>query len=321
MSALTFQALVRRVDLFTLKLFLAAIEEGQINRAALREHVVPSAATRRIQELEEIAGIKLLERSAKGVVPSPAGLVFARYSRIVLGAMDDLRREISKFTEGIGGHISIAAPRLLIVHFLAEELGAFTRRFPLVEVELREDINSQAIRALRAGQVDLAVFTHTAAADQPDLETFECHRDGTVAVVAIDHPLASLACVSLEQLLDHDIVGIGPTTTVMTHLHDAARQIGREPRVRYSVSTVEAARSLVGAGLGISLQPASMPITDQRERVTTVPVEGRWAERSYCVGRSRSRALPPAAQALIAQLTAAKQPGDGLPPSGDAPAP
>src|SRR5262245_39450924 len=119
MATLTIQSLIRRVDLFTLKLFLTAIEEGQIGRAAAREHVVPSAATKRIQDLEELVGVKLFDRNARGVVPSQAGLAFARHVRIVLATLDDMRRELAALTEGVRGHISIAAPGLLIVQFLA----------------------------------------------------------------------------------------------------------------------------------------------------------------------------------------------------------
>ena len=94
---LTVQALVRRVDLFTLNLFLAAIEEGQICRAAAREHIAPSAATRRIQELEEIVGVRLVDRTAKGVVPSQAGLALSRHIRVLLGTLDDIRRDLTAF--------------------------------------------------------------------------------------------------------------------------------------------------------------------------------------------------------------------------------
>lgn len=94
---LTVQALVRRVDFFTLNLFLTAIEEGQICRAAAREHIAPSAATRRIQDLEEIVGVRLFDRSAKGVVPNPAGQALARHIRVLMLALDEMRRDLNNF--------------------------------------------------------------------------------------------------------------------------------------------------------------------------------------------------------------------------------
>jgi DNA-binding transcriptional LysR family regulator len=301
-GGLTVQALIRRVDLFTLKLFLSAIEEGQIGRAAAREHIAPSAATKRIQDLEELAGLKLFDRNAKGVMPSHAGLVFARHIRAVLAQLDDMRREISAFTDGLRGHVSIAAPRLLLVQFLAVQIAAFTRRFPLVDVEVREAYNRNVVQALAAGEVDLAVFAHSAEGDEQNIESYEYATDRLVAVVPIGHALASATSVALDRLLDEDLVGLEPATTVMENLRRAARQIAREPRVKYSVNTVEAARSLVGAGLGIALQPASLLFLDERDRVVIVDVEGEWADRSHRVGKLCGKILSPSAEALMEQL-------------------
>jgi DNA-binding transcriptional LysR family regulator len=82
----------------------------------------------------------------------------------------------------------------------------------------------------------------------------------------------------------------------MENLRHAARRIGREPRVKFSVNTVEAARSLISAGLGIALQPASLLVLDERDRVTLVNVDGAWAERSHRVGKLRDKTLSPSAE-------------------------
>jgi DNA-binding transcriptional LysR family regulator len=220
----------------------------------------------------------------------------------VLAQLDDMRREISAFTDGMRGHVRIAAPRLLLVQFLAGQIAEFTRRFPLVDVEVREDYNRNVVRALTSGEVDLAVFAHSAEGGEEGIESYEYGTDRLVAVVPVGHALASATSISLERLLDEDLVGLEPATTVMENLRRAARRIGREPRVRYSVHTVEAARSLVSAGLGIALQPASLLFIDERDRVATVNVEGAWAERSHRVGKLRGKTLPPTAEALMEQL-------------------
>lgn len=303
MKSLTVQALVRQVDLFSLKLFLSVIDEGQIGRAAAREHIAPSAATKRIQDLESLAGLKLFDRSARGIVLTDAGRVFERHIRTVLATLDELRGELAAFAEGTCGHVSIASLRMLIVQFLAKEIAEFTQRFPLVEVELREDTNPSVIRALLSGEVDLALYSHSAESDYDEgLESHEWRTDRLIAVVPVGHSLARMSSLSLELLLDQDLIGIGDTTTVMTNLRYAARQIGREPRVRYSVSTVEAARSLVSAGFGVALQPASMLFLDERERVALIDIEGEWAARSYRIGKLKGKALSPAAAALLEQL-------------------
>jgi DNA-binding transcriptional LysR family regulator len=302
MNGLSIHALVRKVDLFTLKLFLTAIEEGQIGRAAAREHIAPSAATKRIQDLEDLAGMKLFDRNPKGVVPSAAGEVFARHIRMVLANLDEMRREIGEFTEGIRGHVGISAPRLLIMQFLGKEIGDFTRRFPFVNVELQEDSNSNAVRAVAAGDVDLAVFVANNDLPCDTIDSVECRTDRLVAVMPLGHPLCERSSISFEELLELDLVGAAPNSTIMSDLRRAAKKIGREVQPKYSVNSVEAARSLVRAGLGVTVQPECMLSLEDCDQLATVALDGDWARRSHCIGTLRGRVLTTAAKALIEQL-------------------
>lgn len=300
------QSFVRRIDPLTLNLFLSAIETGQICIAAERENIVPSAATRRIQELEELAGVRLLDRSAKGVVPSPAGQVVSRYARAVIDALIGMRQEMATFTDAKAGCLSMAATRLLLIYFVAAEVGEFTRRFPLVDVQLREESYAGTLRALIAGEVDLAVYdTRTPDTDIDGIESVECRRERLVVLMPADHKLARTPVVSLAALLDQDLIGTRPGSCLMANLRQAAHQIGRELRLKRSVDTIEAARSLVCAGLGLALQPESGVLAPhERERVIAVPLEGDWATLSYRVGWRAHQALTPVALSLLEQLKA-----------------
>lgn len=302
MNGLSIHALVRKVDLFTLKLFLTAIEEGQIGRAAIREHIAPSAATKRIQDLEDLAGLKLFDRNPKGVVPSAAGEVFARHIRMVLANLDEMRREIGEFTEGVRGHVGISAPRLLIMQFLGKEIGDFTRRFPLVNVELKEDSNSNAVRAVASGDVDLAVFVANSELACDMIDSVECRTDRLVAVMPHGHPLCEHSSISLEELLELDLIGLAPNNTIMSDLRKAAKKIGHDLQPKFTVHSVEAARSLVCAGLGVTVQPECMLSLEDCDHVATVALSGSWARRIHCIGTLRGKVLTAATKALIEQL-------------------
>lgn len=302
MRNLTVRSLFRRIDLFSLKLFLTAVEEGKVGRAAFREHLAPSAATKRIQDLEDLLGLKLFERTNKGVAPSQAGLVVAQHARAIFAVLDDLRRDLSEFSVGMRGTVGIAATGMLIVQFLAKEISEFHRRFPLVEIDLRQETHADALRTLTAGEVDFAVFSHYAGASYDGIESFECRSDRLVAIVPVTHPLAQHASIALETLLDHELIGIGENTTTMSNLRLAARRIGRELNLKFSVTAVDVVLSLVAEGLGITVLPASLPVTGEGERVTTVHLDGDWAERSYRIGTLAGKQLTPAAAALVDQI-------------------
>ncbi|WP_198084568.1 LysR family transcriptional regulator [Variovorax sp. E3] len=306
-SCVGVHTLVRRMDLFTLRLFLSVAEEGQIGRAAAREHVVPSAATRRIQELEDLAGTKLLERNAKGVVLSAAGHIVARHATSVLKALDAMQTELAAQNPVVLSILKIVSTRLQIVYFLADQLGELVRRFPQANVDLREESYKGTLRVLLAGEAELAVFDVRGSDIQlAGIQSRECRKDDLVAVMPKVHPLASKGSVSLEMLLEQDLIGTRPDSCLMENLREAAKGVGRDLRVKRSVDTIEAARSLVGAGLGIALQPSCGTLSlEERERLVAVPISGEWAKLSYRVGWREGKELSALALKLVHQLTAA----------------
>jgi DNA-binding transcriptional LysR family regulator len=303
MVGLSLHNLTRRIDLFTLRLFLTVVEEQQMRRAAVRENITPSAATRRIQDLEEVAGIDLFERLPGGMVPSPAGEVLARHVRLLFGNLDVMRREVSEFTEGVRGHICISSTSTIIVQFLARAIAEFTRDFPLVDIELLEDANTSVVGAVATGKADVALFYASDDINRQALEIVEYRTDRLVAVVPLGHSLGERASVTTRDLIEQNIIGIAATTSMMTQLRNAASALGAELNVKYRVSSIEAARSLVKAGLGVMIQPESMVPVDDLHKMTLVALDEPWASRQLCIGTRRGESQTAATKAFVAQLT------------------
>jgi DNA-binding transcriptional LysR family regulator len=237
------------------------------------------------------------------MVPSPAGEVLARHVRLLFANLDVMRREVTEFTEGVRGHIGISSTSTIIVHFLAREIAEFTRDFPLVDIDLQEDANVNVVKAVVSGNADVAMFYATDDVDSERLDIVEYRTDRLVAVVPRGHRLGEQASVTTQDLLEESLVGISPTTSMMTQLRNAAAALGRELRMKYRVNTMEAARALVKADLGVTIQPESMLPKEDFDKLTIVPLDEPWALRQVCVGTKRGESLTAATKALIAQLT------------------
>lgn len=299
--------LVRQVDLFTLRLFLTVVEEQQIGRAAIRENIAASTATKRIQDLEEIAGIALLERTPKGVSLTPAGAVLARYVRAIFGNLDDMRAEIAAFTEGVRGEVSVASARTIIAPFLAHELGIFERDFPQVEIVVRELENADIVQAVVQGEADVGVFAVVRDLDMNGVETVPYRTDRLVAVVPFAHPLASRPSVSFEDLMPENLIAVGAMNATFA---SAARRLGGEYKPKYSVRSSGVAISLVQAGLGVTVQPECVVSMELFDRVVAIELTERWAKRVIQIATPRGRSPSPAARALIKQLIGTATPSD-----------
>ena len=292
--------LIRQVDLFTLRLFLSAIEERQIGLAAVRENIAASTATKRIQDLEQIAGVKLLERTPRGVAPSPAGEVLARHVRAIFGQVDDMRAEITAFTEGVRGQVVVASASSIYVPFLARELGDFARDFPLVELVVRELENAEIVGAVAHGNADVGVFVAVSHIDLGGVEVTPYRSDRMVVVVPQNHPLAGKTSVAFEELLPENVIAV--SAAMHGAFRVAAERLRREFKPRHSVRTPGVAVSLVQAGLGVTVLPECLVAPHMLDHVTTLDLAEPWASRAISIATFPGRPTSAAARALIDQL-------------------
>ncbi|AMG89987.1 LysR family transcriptional regulator [Bordetella parapertussis] len=304
MSTLSIHTLTRRVDLFTLRLFLTVVEEGQIRKAAVRENIAPSAATKRIQDLEEIAGLPLFERQPAGVVPNAAGVVLARYIRELFGNLEEMRRELGEYSDGVRGSLTVATTGSLIVQYVAKEIGEFSRNYPQIDLALEQHLNPDAIRAVVSGGADLAIYLVGMDVHEEGLDVTPYRTDRLVALAPAGHPLAEKAGVTLADLLGHAFISVEPSTAMMADISKAAKSSGLAVKPKFHVTSVEAARSLVEEGLGVTIQPECMlPVAYQR-RVSVLRLDEAWALRKVHIGTRRGRAPTAATRLLIEQLIA-----------------
>lgn len=295
--------LIRSVDLFTLRLFLTIVQEGQLGRAAAHENITASAATKRIQDLEEIVGVQLFERNSRGVVPTAAGRVLTRYIRQIFATLEDVRRDLGEFTQGVRGTIRVCAVGSAISRFLAQEIAEFARDFPMVDIDLSEAVNSEVIRAVAAGEVDVGVFVRGKGPfdDEIDIRTYRIDR--LVAVVPRSHPLAMREHLTVSELLEDNFIGISPSTTLMENVRGAATQAGLQFKPKYMVNSVYAANALVRASQGVTIQPEHMLSVADLEWVSVVPLAEPWARPELLVGTKRGRVHSAATRNFIAHLT------------------
>jgi DNA-binding transcriptional LysR family regulator len=301
--------LIRQVDLLTLKLFLTVMEERQVGRAAARENIAASAATRRIQDLEEVVGVQLFERNPRGVTPTAAGHVLARHLNTLFGTLEDVRRDIEEFTGGVRGTIRVASTGSLISLYLSREIGDFARGFPQVDIDLREAINSEVARLASVGEVDVGVFVLAPGAATDELDLAEYRTDRLVAIVPQGHALAERQHVRVAELLHHNLVALAPHASIMGQVRQAAAESGVEFKPKYTVSSVHAATSLVRAGQGVTIQPENMVSRQDEEWVRAIPLDEPWAQRRMVLATQRGRPLSAATKNFVAQLTA--RPGQG----------
>jgi DNA-binding transcriptional LysR family regulator len=288
-------------DLLTLRLFLAVHELGNVTRAGERHNIAASSVTKRLQDLEAHYKVRLFNRLARGVVPTAAGDELARHVQGLFAQIDDIQGTMSEFVEGIRGNVRVHASASVIMDHLADAIAKFVSRHPLVRVELQEAASWQVVRNVFEGRADIGLVASSVEIP-PDLAVHPYRADRLVAVVWPTHPLATSAAIDFEWLLDYEHVGIGVNAAVSVQLAEEAARLNRTIRHSYRVETVDVARRMVAAGLGVAVLPDGMVVPYQEAvGIVAVPLRDAWARRAkrICV---RDSSLTASARLFLAHV-------------------
>src|SRR5215210_2136585 len=177
------------LDLVTLRVFKAAVEERSLARAAERERLALSALSRRIADIEARLGTALLRRHDRGVEATAAGEALLRHLGPLFDLLDRAFADVEAFAAGARGHIRLHANISAVAGFLPEALAGFLAANPCVEVSFEERFSADILHAVRIGAADLGLVSGTVRA--PELRLLPWCEDRLVAVLPADHPLAA----------------------------------------------------------------------------------------------------------------------------------
>ncbi|WP_426410384.1 LysR family transcriptional regulator [Bradyrhizobium ganzhouense] len=227
-----------KIDLLTLQLFVAIVEEQSIAKAAEKKNIAASAVSRRISDIEDLFKVELLRRHSKGIEPTPAGFALLEHARIILGNLSKLEAELTGFRQGKRGLIRDCANKSAILEALADELSLFLERHPLVHIDVEEDLSPAIVRAVVENRADIGIFGGNI--DGQDLELLSYRSDSLVALVTRDHPLAGQGSVRFRELVDFDFVSLEKGSSIETLCVRAAAALGQHMKVRIRVSSFDA---------------------------------------------------------------------------------
>ncbi len=302
---------LRKFDLLTLRLFVSIVEEGSIGKAAEREKMAASGATKRLRALEEGIGCKLINRNARGAMLTAAGQVAAQRAREVLATMDSLGHDIDQIAGNVQGSIRVWSTPTTLVQFLAEDVAGFTHSFPQTRFELQSGFTPLVVKAAESGEADVAVCSRPAMPMQGISLTPYC-IERLVVVMSPNHRLSRRHSLSLADVLG-DLIGWTPEGAVMDEVRRYAAAAGLEAAPKFKVSSMDAARALVRLGLGVAIVPEGVAtVPDDAGRVCVRELDETWAERELCILTHCERNLSAEAQAFVAYLAQSRRPRPGL---------
>src|SRR5690606_27986495 len=277
-----------------------------MTRGAELSFISLPAASTRIKNLEESIGTKVLYRTSQGVTLTPPGQAFVTHARAVLGQIEHLRGDMQEYVRGIKGHVRVFANTTSLSEYLPPVLRHFLRGNPDVNIDLRERLSHDIVRAVTEGQTDIGIVAGLVRTE--NLETLPYRRDRLVLVVPSGHALDGQAQVDFADTLELDHVGLHESSAIHAFLRHASDQLHRPIKQRIQVGNFETACRMIESGVGVGVLPESAASRHAHAMdIGLVPLADAWSMRERRCCRRSLEALPSFAQELVDLLVADAQ--------------
>lgn len=196
----------RGIRLSHLRLMAALKDSGTMSGAADLLAVSQPAASRLASELEEIVGVPLYERHARGILLTAYGEHLARRARSVMRVLDEADRELGELKSGLTGHVRIGAVTGAALEFVLPAIRQARVSHPQVEVTVEVDISDRLIEDLENGRLDFFLGRIPAGRDPAQYESKVASDEPVVLVVRPGHPLTRIEKPALEACVAYDWV-------------------------------------------------------------------------------------------------------------------
>ena len=179
--------------------FIATFERRSVTAAAEDVNITQPALTRSLKALENELGVKLFERFASGMVPTPFGDLLYQYAKRMHQDYRHAKAEMEAMRGGASGIIQIGAGPIWIAHFLPAAIDQFRKRWPSVRFSVIQGTITTMQPALLSGAIDMFCGSLDFP-DHPEIRRDELLPIQHVIMASKSHPLEQLDAVGTNDL-------------------------------------------------------------------------------------------------------------------------
>jgi len=265
------------MELGDLRSFLILSEQLHFRRAAELLHVSQPALSKQIRRLEDRLGGELLIRRSRGLHLTPAGEVLLEHARQVIADSESAERATRLALRGEAGTLRVGFGIAVLARGLPNLMLRFRKRFPNVDLSVRNMSTTDQARALSDRRIDVGFVRLPIRAD--NIETIPIVKERLMIVLsehATHNAKNGLAAFSRAPFI---LPCRADSASFYDHVFRTCRAAGFMPTVVQETDVFFTALNLVRAGLGVSIAPSAvqlMRVPEIRFAETKVP-EGEWS--------------------------------------------
>lgn len=293
------------MELRQLRYFVRVVEQGSMGRAARELGVVTSALSQQISRLESELATRLLQRSARGVTPTDAGLAFLHQAQLALRHIDDATRAAQQAR--LSGHVSVGMAASTAGVLGLPFMRAMRERYPEVRLHMVESLSGHLTAMLGARQIDLAILFRADTAQRWSVMPLLQERLFLIQAKE-DATLPGGKRVRLAQLANIALILPSASHGLRLLLEAAFARANCTPHIVAEIDGLAMLMDAVRAGFGATIQPGAALTRLDGELLSAVAIADVHAQRSNLLVSLSDNELSPAglaARVVLADVTRA----------------
>jgi DNA-binding transcriptional LysR family regulator len=245
------------VNLELYRVFYTVARCGSLTKAAEELYISQPAVSQSIKQLENQLGVRLFNRTHKGMELSAQGgqMIFAEVEQ-ALALLNAAENRVAEMKTSATGLIRIGASDTIFEYFLADKIVDFHEQFPNVKIELLADFTPDTIEKLKANHCDVAFVNLPIDVDEELMLQGNCMRLNDIFIVGEKYKdLANGDALSLSDLTKYPLIMMDKHTVARRALVNFLGAHGVELQPSIEVGSWDLMKRLVLRGMGIGVIP------------------------------------------------------------------
>ncbi|WP_121062301.1 LysR family transcriptional regulator [Chachezhania antarctica] len=241
------------MDVRQLRYFVTIARCGSFSRAAVELNVAQPALSHHVANLEAELGVKLFDRSTRGVVPTECGHTLVTHANGILRQMAQAVRDVQQTSSDPSGTVQIGLPTSVSMELTVPLLSAVGERYPAITLKVNENYSGYLAEWVQAGELDLAVLFDVAETGPYNLTHLMTE---TLFLVTAPGGIADgQDSVDLARLDGLPLVVTSQSHGLRQVLERHSEQKTLTLSIKHELDSLDAIKKLVAAGHGHTVLP------------------------------------------------------------------
>lgn len=300
----------RRMKLQDLHILMSVVEAGSMGKAAQRLNSTQPAISRSIAELENVLGVRLLDRHRQGVEPTEHGRALLDCA---LAVFDDLRQGVTNIeflSDPSTGEVRIGSTAFLAASFVSTVVDRLSRRYPRIVFHLVTAAAGTLQRELSERNVDLLIVRRFGSMEDERLDFEFLFDDSFVVAAGVQNKWARRRRIELSDLVHEPWVLPPPESSLASVAMEAFRNSGLDfPRATVFAVSPEIRIGLLSLGRFLTIFPTSvLNFPTERPGIKVLPVKLPVSRAPIGTVTLKNRTLGPVARIFLEEAREVAKP-------------